>query len=349
MINFGIALTIVNDFYAHYTYNKHYTQYTHSKQGDFVMNELQTINKMDVVQINESSSILICFLASLDVKPKTKDTYRKAIKQFNKWIEGRGIAWIERTHILEYKAYLMENYSASTVSAYITAVKILYKWLEAENISPNITEGIKGAKSSKGFKKDTLTVQQAKRILTNIGCKTVKQLRDYALINLLLRTGLRTIEVRRANIEDIRQEAGTALLYIQGKGRDSKDAFVILTAATLEPLEAYLKARGDVGVKGALFAAEGNRSRGKHLTTRSIRRIIKEAMRAANIDSDRLTAHSLRHTAITFSLLGGAKIQEVQQMARHTNINTTLIYAHNIERIGQAPERKIDEYLDNTV
>lgn len=314
------------------------------------MNELQATARAELIDISRGSGDIITrFLASLDVKPKTKDTYRKALKQFIKFIEARGTQQTERADIIDYKAYLMANYSASTVSAYITAVKSLYKWLEAEKIYPNITAGIKGAKGAKGFKKDTLTAQQAKKILANIELATVEQLRDYALINLLLRTGLRTIEAERANIEDIRQEAGQALLYIQGKGRDSKDDFVILTAATLEPLQAYLKARGEKDEKAPLFCSFSNRSKGERLTTRSIRRIIKEAMQAAGIDSDRLTAHSLRHTAITFSLLGGATIQEAQQMARHSSVNTTLIYAHNIERIGHAPERKIDSYLDNAL
>lgn len=313
------------------------------------MNELQTIERADIVQQIGAGDIITRFLASLDVKPKTKETYRKALKQFIKYIEEKGTTQTERADILEYKSYLMANYSAATVSAYLTAVKQLYKWLEAEKISPNIAAGIKGAKGAKGFKKDTLTAVQAKHILETIDRATVEQLRNYALINLLIRTGLRTIEAERANIEDIRQEAGQALLYIQGKGRDEKDAFVILTAATLEPLQAYLKMRGEKDEKAPLFCSFSNRSKGERLTTRSIRRIVKEAMQAAGIESDRLTAHSLRHTAITFSLLGGASIQEAQQMARHSNINTTLIYAHNIERIGHAPERKIDSYLDNAL
>ena len=81
------------------------------------------------------------------------------------------------------------------------------------------------------------------------------------------------------------------------------------------------------------------------LTTRSISRIVKDNLRKAGIDSDRITAHSLRHTAVTLSLLGGATIQEAQSMARHKNINTTLIYAHNINRIKHAPERVIDTML----
>ena len=51
----------------------------------------------------------------------------------------------------------------------------------------------------------------------------------------------------------------------------------------------------------------------------------------AGLDSDRLTAQSLRHTAVTQALIAGQTLQEVQQFARHSNINTTLIYAHNLE------------------
>ena len=82
------------------------------------------------------------------------------------------------------------------------------------------------------------------------------------------------------------------------------------------------------------------------MTTRSVSRVVKEYLRKANLDDARLTAHSLRHTAITLSLLGGATPQEAKVMARHADINTTLIYAHNINRIKQAPEKKIDEILD---
>lgn len=286
------------------------------------------------------------YLDNLDAKPKTKETYRKALKQFFIWMHSNQTgANPERSDILAYKEYLRGNFSASTVSAYLSAVRGLFAWLEAEKIYPNIAAGIKGAKAAKGFRKDTLTTGQAKKILATVDGETLDQLRDYALVNLLLRTGLRTVEAERANIEDIRQEAGQALLYVQGKGRDSKDAFVVLTDATLEPIQAYLNARKETSGTAALFASNSNRNGGGRLTTRSIRRIVKNSMRAAGIDSDRLTAHSLRHTAITFALLGGAGIQEAQAMARHSNINTTLIYAHNIQRIATAPERSIDKYL----
>ena len=327
------------------------TQHIHTihNNSDIHTNSIQLAAAAEIQPVIGWTEITEKYLANLDVKPRSKETYRKALKQFGEWITARNGANRppERADILAYKEHLRANYSASTVSAYLTAVRGLFIWLEAEKKYPNIAAGIKGARASKGFKKDTLTTGQARRILATVDGETLDQMRDYALVNLLLRTGLRTVEAERANIEDIRQEAGQALLYVQGKGRDSKDAFVVLTDATLEPIQDYLNARKETDASAALFASHSNRNGGGRLTTRSIRRIIKNSMRAAGIDSDRLTAHSLRHTAITFALLGGAGIQEAQAMARHSNINTTMIYAHNIQRIAAAPERSIDNYLAN--
>lgn len=306
-----------------------------------------TLTGSNTLSLIGADSLITRYLQNIDVKPKSKDTYRKALKQFVNWITANGGEVTEKSDILAYKSHLMETYKAPTVSAYITAVRGFYKWLEAEKIAPNIAGDIKGAKASRGFKKDVLTVDQAKKILENINREHLEGLRNYAMINLLLRTGLRTIEIERANISDIRQQGGQALLYVQGKGRDEKDDFVVLTPSTLEPIQEYLKARKERNSEAALFASDGNRSKGERLKTRSIRRIIKEAMAAVGIDSDRLTAHSFRHTAITFALLAGAELSEVQKMARHSSINTTMIYNHSINRIGNAPERRIDSLLDS--
>lgn len=62
---------------------------------------------------------------------------------------------------------------------------------------------------------------------------------------------------------------------------------------------------------------------------------------------ERLTTHSFRHSAVTFALLGGASLQQAQALARHTNLTTTMVYAHNVDRVSQAPERFVDGLLDD--
>lgn len=68
-------------------------------------------------------------------------------------------------------------------------------------------------------------------------------------------------------------------------------------------------------------------------------------MKEAGIESERITAHSLRHTAVTLALLAGATVQEAQAMARHSSINTTMIYAHNIDRLETPAEGRIEDLL----
>jgi len=91
--------------------------------------------------------------------------------------------------------------------------------------------------------KDPLTVDDVSGLLGSIDRSTIEGKRDYALINLLIRTGLRTIETIRADVGDIRQASGETVLSVQGKGRDEKDELVILTPPSLNPIREYLTAR----------------------------------------------------------------------------------------------------------
>ena len=297
----------------------------------------------------DAAELAAIFLTAIDIKPRSADTYRKALKQFFQFAALKKITAPTRENIIAFKNELALDHAAATVSVYIIAVRQFFNWLVSNNLYRNIATGIKGARSAKGFKKDTLTIDQIKRIIQGVDRSTLDGKRDFAIINLLVRTGLRTIELHRANIEDMRQEAGEALLYIQGKGRDSKDAFVLLTEDALRPLREYITARNEKDTKQPLFISHSHRNAGERLSTRTISRVVKEALRAAGLNDSRLTAHSLRHTAITLSLLGGASVQEAQTMARHADINTTLKYAHNINRIKQAPEKKIDHLLSGII
>lgn len=288
------------------------------------------------------------FLKSLDVRQSSKNTYARQLKEFFGWIGENKIVAPSRQNLLEYKEFLNDKkeLAAFTISGYLTSVRRFFEWLEAMKIYPNIAKGIKGPKRRRGFKKDALTVDQVKEFLNSIERDSLAGKRDFAMLNLMIRTGLRTIEIARATKEDICKMSGETVLFIHGKGRDGKDEMVVLTDSTLGPIKEYLSARKNIKERDPIFASHSTKNKGKKLTTRSVSRIVKNRLKAMGLDDGRLTAHSLRHTAITLSLLAGATPQEARAMARHSDINTTLVYAHNINRIKQAPERKIDSFLD---
>lgn len=286
------------------------------------------------------------FLEAQDLAPSSKDTYSRQLKRFTSWLRDTGraskMSQLSRGDILAYKQSLQDSgLSSYSVSGYLVTVRKLFTWLEAEKIYPNIARDIKGLKKARGFRKDCLTPSQIRESLASIDRSTPEGLRDYTLLNLLVRTGLRVIEIARAEVGDIRQESSEAVLWIQGKGRDAKDDFVLLVEDTLKPIQAYLSSRGQLPDEAPLFASISDRNTGQPLTTRSISRIVKEVFRDIGLDSKRLTAHSLRHTAITLSIKGGASLQQAQAMARHSDPKTTMIYFHNLNRLQAGAERFI--------
>ena len=286
------------------------------------------------------------FLAGLDVRASSRATYERQLRQFRSWLALSGrmarldSLQFDRTDILAYRAWLQEGKGSYTVNGYLTAVRKFFSWLEAQKLYPNVAK-VKGLKKPKGHRKDTLTKLQLREMLAGIDRSSLEGLRDYALINLMARTGLRDVEVSRALLGDIRQEAGQAVLWVQGKGRDSKDEFVLLLDEAYEPIWEYLRARGAILDEEPLFCSHSDRNRGQALSTRSISRAVKEALRAIGLDNARLTAHSLRHTAITMAILGGASPVQTQAMARHSDINTTMGYYHNLARVQAGAEKCI--------
>ena len=296
---------------------------------------------------NINDFVLDDFKKNLDATPRTKETYLKGVRVFLQWCNNNGIDEVTHATLIQYKEDLIsEEKKASTISMYMTALKKLYKYLETKGIK-NIASDLKGAKQKRNYSKDPLTLEQAKDLLNSIDRTTNEGKRNYALIHLLITTGLRTIEIERANIEDIRNVANNSVLYVMGKGRDTKDEYVKLTYETLKAINEYLATRTIKSDKEALFTSLSDRTNGQRLKTRSIREIIKKAYLNIGLNNDKLTSHSLRHTAITLSLLGGTPLQEVQQMARHSNINTTMIYAHNLKRIESNAEQNIQKLLNN--
>lgn len=81
------------------------------------------------------------------------------------------------------------------------------------------------------------------------------------------------------------------------------------------------------------------------MTTRSISGIVKGCFQAAGYDSPRLTAHSTRHTAATLSLLHGASLRQTQELLRHRNMQTTEIYAHDLDVTKNPASSDVDKAI----
>lgn len=271
------------------------------------------------------------FVVFIDATPNTIRTYKTSLKQWFIYMKKQGIRNPSPDDVRNYRAYLKESgKKPTTIQNYIIAVKQFFKWTEAEGLYPNVAKYVKGAKLSRNFKKDYLTSRQAKKVLDGIDRSTLIGKRNYSMLILMLTMGLRTIEVSRANIEDIRTSGDATVLYVQGKGHTEKDAIIKMPAPVETAIRDYLSQRKASDLKQPLFTSTSHNNYGKRMTTRSISGTVKQSFINAGYNSPRLTAHSTRHTAGSLSLLNGATLQETQELLRHQNIQTTEIYAHNI-------------------
>ena len=293
------------------------------------------------------NELINSFTRYLDVSPNSVKSYLAGVKRFIRFMSDNGITTPTRDTVIMYKKVLIEKYSANTVAISLSSIRKFFSWLESEGLYANITNGVKSPKIDTGHKKDAFTAIQLKTILSKIDRKCLEGKRDYAIFALMSACGLRTVEIQRADVGDIRNNYGEYCLYVQGKGRTSKSDFVKLTEPIIDAIRDYLTSRGEVIENEPLFASCSRRNKGGRLTTQSISRICKNAMRMSGFNSKRLTAHSLRHSAVTLALLGGLSLQEVCMFARHSNIAVTLVYAHDIERLRSKCEGVISSAIFN--
>lgn len=297
------------------------------------MNELQTTTTNQVTYTEITTDLYNRFVSYLDTTEKTRETYTRCLRSFFRYMAENEIHQPTRADLVAYRDYLKTTgHKPTTVQNYITACKIFFRWTAQEGFYPNVADHMKGAKLDREHKKDYLTAAQVRQVLEGIERDTAQGIRDYAMLVLMVTGGLRDIEVSRANVEDLRTAGGNTVLYVQGKGREEKTEYIKIAPEVEKAIRAYLKTRRGVAGSDPLFVSMSNNSKGGRLSTRSISGMVKERLRAAGFDSERLTAHSLRHTAVTLSLLAGKDLQEVQEFARHANITTTMIYNHSLDK-----------------
>ena len=284
------------------------------------------------------------FIMNQDVRPSSKRTYQLSIRQYFVWIDKTGISLSEvnRERILEFKQYLLnKGLSSLTISSYITVVRKFYEWLEVERIFPNVAKGIKSPKRQNSFRKSPLTSQQATELLNYFEDRP----RAFAIVNLLLRTGIRSVEAVRANIGDLAMKGGQSILYIQGKGRDDRTEYVVLTERCKKTISDYLATRGRVLKSDPLFVSQANRNRDQRLTTHSMSMLVKTGLKAIGLNDISLSCHSLRHTCAVLILKAGGTIMDARAVLRHSSTVTTEIYTKTIleeQRLANPPEMLIE-------
>lgn len=321
------------------------------------MNELATIDTTALYQHTPaamSADLFQRYIEYIDRRPSTMKGYITCLRQFAKWMQDTGTTAPQRADILAYKEYLTgahfgrsgaETLKAGTKQQYLRAVKSFFRWTAAEGLYPNIADNIHGESVTTEHKKDALERDAVQTIAEAIDRSDEKGKRLYAMYLLCISCGLRTVEINRANIEDIKTVGKRTYLYLQGKGHSEHDQPVLLIPEVKDALQAYLDSRTDhYTSKSPLFVSSSNRSKGQRIAPTTISTMLKGALVAAGYDSDRLTAHSLRHTSGTGAYKATGNIYLAQKHQRHVDPATTEIYVHAEEREERDTERQVYDY-----
>lgn len=301
---------------------------------------------------NDIQSLTEAFLNDQNVRESSRKLYGRTLKQFFIWVakENKILSTLTRVDILQYSEYLENSLKVAplTIGSYLISVRKFFEWTEAVKLYPNIARGIKTPKRSQTFEKGYLSDGKSKALLTYFESLS---LRDYAIVNLMLRTGLRTIEITRAKVGDICFVGEKRVLKIWGKGKSESEKgrgfnFVVLTDKSYLPIKNYLETSRKGAKSGDyLFTSFSHRNSGQGLTTRTVSGLCKDGLKAIGLDGREYTAHSLRHTTACSLLEHGRSLTEVQHVLRHSSPNTTQIYTKMKEReirLREAPEVALD-------
>lgn len=253
----------------------------------------------------------------VNCKPNTIAQYLRSVCQFFKWTAANGIY--------------------PDIAANIHAPKISHETHRKEHLQPADVLTIEKSIAQKAQEATEKAAEATKDTAGRMQRSTEQGKRLYAMYLLAVNAGLRTVELSRANIKDLVTMNGKTTLYIWGKGRSEPDQKKPLAPEVVAAVRDYLQSRSDKQTGSSpLFVSTGNRSRGKRIAPTTISTMLKQAMKEAGFDSERLTAHSLRHTAGTAVQELTGDIYTTQKYMRHANPATTEIYLHNETETAEA-------------
>jgi len=277
----------------------------------------------------------------------TRRAYENAIKDF---ILFTGIKRPEefrdvtRAHVIAWRDDLGDRHLiGTTIRHRLAALSSLFQYLCDENaVTHNPVKGVKRPKvESDVGKTPALGDHQARKLLVAPDEKSLKGIRDRAILATLLYHALRREELSKLRVKDFKHERrGVAHLKVSGKGE--KTRYVPLHPAASGLILEYLDSAGHgADDSGALFRPlRNNRSDGqqKAITPDGVYKLVRAYSSTLGFQ---IGAHALRATAATNALDHEADIAKVQEWLGHANISTTRIYDHRKTRPEDSPTFKV--------
>lgn len=260
--------------------------------------------------------------------PRTRKVYLGHLRRFFEWC-GDGEMRRPDDSEAQCQAYLVDLVERRRISRSYQnqAVSALRFMCESVLEQPLVAPRIPRPRKERPLP-EALSPDEVGRILAR-----ARNPKHRALLMLLYSAGLRAGEVVRLHPSDLDVDRG--LLRVR-RGKGGKDRYTLLAKRAVDAVGIYLDA-----YPSERWLFPGSRPE-RHLTTRSVQRIVKQAAEAADI-AKRVTSHTLRHSFATHLLEGGTNLRVIQELLGHQSARTTQIYTH----VARSSLESVRSPLDN--
>jgi site-specific recombinase XerD len=288
-------------------------------------------------------------VASGDASEDTIRNYRNEVAVYVAWCVEQGFdpATVTNTHVKRYRSALIEaNYNPITIRWKLSIVRRFYEAARNAGLRPdNPAAGVKSPRvrqAAEDFK--YLCDEELAKLFAVIpdpdeakGPEKVRRLRNLLMVSMMALQALRTIEVHRANLEDLLEKGEHLTLLVRGKTRDRLIYFRPDTAARMKEYVALHGAVERDKDGTPLFTTIGYHSGDTRLSRRSIRVHTDEHLRLSGLKRPGISNHALRHTAATLGYMHTGDLRAVQEFLGHSDPRMTSKYAHVVDMAKRNP------------
>ena len=279
-----------------------------------------------------------------DISDNSLKNYVSDIKIFYRWYReidfSENIEKVTHYHLTAYKDYLIHNQRkrASSINRNIQSLRNFFRFMTVQKrIKKDPSEKVKFLRRIKRTQPKALTKNDIHKLLsvTSHSSHGTKQ-RNYAIIQLLLQTGIRVGEMVNLEIRDLTlYDRSGEIRVVNAKG--GKERTIPLNSSARKALRNYLEGR-HLEEGGAVFFSKQNRK----MTVRAVQKVINSLAGKSGIEN--MSPHTLRHTfAINYLRSNPECLVELSVLLGHESLDTTAIYttaskerlANTVENAGQ--------------
>ena len=260
----------------------------------------------------------------------TVSSYMRDIRQYSEWLQQNEDVDVVEASQLNISAYLshleQEGRSGATVSRNLASLKNFYAYIVSTGFLEKTP--VVDIKVERGEKKlpSVLSGRDIELLLAQPVCVDAKGFRDKAMLEVLYATGIRVTELIELNVDDVNLESGMIKCSSAKRTRH-----IPMYPGAVKALSAYL-----TDIRAGMIASPDEKAlfvniSGVRMSRQGFWKILKHYQATAHIEQE-ITPHTLRHSFAVHLLENGADLNSLQEMMGHSDISSTQLYTHIVDK-----------------